>query len=215
MIKTEKEKLLLQTISDLFKNKIIEPKGIYLTEVSEFAEELEQNLFSLGEREQKIYLKRVIDKFNDWIDETTISLVYATGKPKNKSEKNLHALVFTVNYVMGVLQTNVYRFFTDKTEIEEQEKKIVKDKLTHKQQILTLFSIGFFNLPFVETLGAKQKGVLVSHILNRTEKDSEDLIRYFGGKTKEKSGKYVTRTPENIKVVKELLSKIGKKDIDV
>lgn len=213
MIKTEKEKLLLQTISNLFLNKIDEPKGIYLTEVSEFAEELEQNLFSIGEKERKIYLKRVIESFNDWIDETTISQVNTTGKPKNIREKNLRDLVFTVNYVLGVLQTNVHRFFTDKTEIEEQEKKISKDKLSHRQQILTLFSIGFFSLPIVETLGAKQKGILVSHILNRTEKDSEDLIRYFNGKKKEKN--FECKTPENIKTVKELLSKIGRGDIEI
>lgn len=98
---------------------------------------------------------------------------------------------------------------------EEQTKKETKnaDKLSHRQQILTLHSIGFFELPTVKNIGAKQKGILVSHILNRTEKDSEDLIRYFDGRKKER--RFECKTPDNIKVVKELLSKIGRGDIEI
>ncbi len=96
---------------------------------------------------------------------------------------------------------------------KEEIEKPAKDKLTHKQQILLLHSIGFFDLTIISSLSNKQKGVLVSHVLNRTEKDSEDLIRYFGGKKKEK--KFETKTPANIKAVKELLKQIGREDIRV
>ncbi len=285
MIKTEKELTLLQLLSQLHLNKIDEPKEIYLTEVSEFAEELEQNLYSLEESKQKTYLNRVREKFFDWIDENTVKRV--SPKPKTKQEKNLRALVNTANYAIGVVETNTARFiyevntdFEDakesfdktyngyrlseakekyllaqikKTEkyiasvesepewqqfdsnqryfeggilflqyLRETEKrdfpreeidKTVKDKLTHRQQILTLHLIGFFDLPIFQTLSAIQKGILVSHLLNRTPKDSEDLIRYFYGKKKDK--RFDTKTPENIKRVKQLLKKIGREDIEV
>ncbi len=108
MIITEKELILLQLISQLFKNEIDEPKGIYLTEVSEFAKELEQNLYSLEESKQKIYLNRVREKFFDWIDGNTVKRV--SRKPKTKQEKNLRALVNTVTYSQGVIETNEVRF---------------------------------------------------------------------------------------------------------
>lgn len=109
-----------------------------------------------------------------------------------------------------------YKWFIETIELpetSENNKKEVKDKLTHKQQILLLHSIGFFDLEIFSTLSTKQKGVLVSHILNRTEKDSEDLIRYFRGKKTE--DKFETKTTTNIKVVKELLKKINREDIKV
>ena len=69
MIEVKKEKELLKTISELFLNRIDDPKGIYTTELSEFAEELERNLLSMDKLNQKIYLKRIIERFYDWIDE--------------------------------------------------------------------------------------------------------------------------------------------------
>lgn len=112
MIKVEKEKELLKTISQLFLNKIDEPKGIYMAEVLEFAEELERNLLSMGRKNQEIYLKRIVERFYDWIDETTISEVNKIRKPKTKAEKNLRALVFTVNYAKGCIETNIHRFIS-------------------------------------------------------------------------------------------------------
>lgn len=130
MIKVEKEKELLKTISQLFLNKIDEPKGIYMTEVSEFAEELERNLLAMDKRNQKIYLKRIVERFYDWIDETTISKVNTTGKPKSKAEKNLRALVFTVNYAKGCIETNIHRFLSKD---EKKSGKEVKQTMLFKE----------------------------------------------------------------------------------
>lgn len=110
MIKTEKELTLLQLLSQLHLTKIDEPKSIYIAEVSEFAKELEQNLYSLEESKQKIYLNRVREKFFDWIDGNTVKRV--SPKPKTKQEKNLRALVNTANYTIGVIETNIARFIS-------------------------------------------------------------------------------------------------------
>lgn len=126
----EKEKELLKTISQLFLNKIDEPKGVYMNEVMEFAEELERNLLAMDKRNQKIYLKRIVERFYDWIDETTISQVNATGKPKTKAEKNLRALVFTVNYAKGCIETNIRRFLSKD---EKKSGKEVKQTMLFKE----------------------------------------------------------------------------------
>jgi hypothetical protein len=96
----------------------------------------------------------------------------------------------------------------NKQEVIEKE---AKDKLTHRQQILLLNSIGFFELPIFQTLTQKQKGILVSHLLNRTEKDSEDLIRYLKGRNKDK--KFEVKTETNVNAIKYLLKKIGQEHL--
>ena len=97
--------------------------------------------------------------------------------------------------------------------VKEEINNSPKDKLTHKQQILLLKTIGFFDLPIFQTLSTKNKGILVSSLLNRTEKDSKDFITYLLGKNKKE--RFEVRTDNNIKAVKELLIKIGKTDIEV
>lgn len=86
-----------------------------------------------------------------------------------------------------------------------------KDKLSHKQQILTLFQIGFFDLPQIKNLSIKKKGQLISHFINRDEKNSSDYIRYFAGKNIQ--AKYNCKTSENIKTVNQLLKSLGLKEI--
>lgn len=97
---------------------------------------------------------------------------------------------------------------------KEETEKPTKDKLTNKQQILLLNQLGFFDLDFFNDLNETQKGVLVSHIVNRDEKNSEDNVRYVRGKkTKEETRKIFTE--KNIKTVNELLEKIGLKQYKI
>jgi hypothetical protein len=93
---------------------------------------------------------------------------------------------------------------------KEDPGKPAKDKLTHKQQILLLHSIGFFDLEIFKYLNETQKGVLVSHIVNRDEKNSEDNIRYVKGKRASEETKGIF-TKANLKTVNELLEKVGLK----
>ena len=96
---------------------------------------------------------------------------------------------------------------TDNNNLQNLSKPL-KDKLTHKQQILLLRAIGFFELEFFKLLNETQKGVLVSHIVNRDEKNAEDNIRYIRGKRSNDDTKKIF-TKENVKVVNELLEKVG------
>jgi len=86
-----------------------------------------------------------------------------------------------------------------------------KDKLSHKQQILTLFQIGFFDVPQIKNLSIKKKGQLISHFINRDEKNTSDYIRYFAGKNIQ--AKHNCKTSENIKTVNQLLKNLGLKEI--
>ena len=84
-----------------------------------------------------------------------------------------------------------------------------KDKLSHKQQILLLKQLGFFELPIFQKLTTKQKGKLVSHLINRTEKDSLELIRGMNGKTVKP---YIIKTKVNTETVNKLLSELCLKE---
>lgn len=84
-----------------------------------------------------------------------------------------------------------------------------KDKLTHKQQILLLKQIGFFDLPVFNELSTVKKGKLVSHLLNRTEKVSLEIVRGLNGKP-DKS--YKVDTADNIKQVNNLLLELDLKE---
>lgn len=81
-----------------------------------------------------------------------------------------------------------------------------KDKLTHKQQILLLNQLGFFELPFYNNLSTINKGKLVSNLLNRTEKDSLEIVRGLKGKPDDK---YKTNTHSNKETVNKLLKDLG------
>jgi hypothetical protein len=91
-----------------------------------------------------------------------------------------------------------------------EAEKTVKDKLTNKQQILLLHSLKFFESDFFNSLNETQKGVLVAHIINRDEKNTEDNIRYVkGSKTSETTKKIFTKS--NIEAVNKLLERVGLK----
>lgn len=89
--------------------------------------------------------------------------------------------------------------------------KTQKDKFSHKKQILLLSQIGFFGLSQIKNLSIVKKGQLISHLLNRDEKNSSDYIRYFDGKNI--LSKHNCKTPENIQAVNELLENLGLKEI--
>lgn len=72
-----------------------------------------------------------------------------------------------------------------KEEINSNERRVLQskdeennsDKLSHKQQILFLEKLGFFDLPTLKNLTTINKGKLLSYLLNRSEKNSTDYIR--------------------------------------
>ena len=113
------------------------------------------------------------------------------------------------HYMNEIIQHCTIKIEESQTSKEDPGKP-AKDKLTHKQQILLLHSIGFFDLEIFKYLNETQKGVLVSHIVNRDEKNSEDNIRYVKGKRASEETKGIF-TKANLKTVNELLEKVGLK----
>lgn len=77
------------------------------------------------------------------------------------------------------------------------------DKLTHRQQILLLHSLGVFEIKEIKKMGAEQKGILFGNLLNRNEKNTENYIRYIAQKDETKYNIY---SNENLNKVKGLLS---------
>jgi hypothetical protein len=81
-----------------------------------------------------------------------------------------------------------------------------KEGLTHKQQILFLKQIGFFDLPAVKELSLTHQGILTGALLNRDRHNTEDYIRYAGGH-KNVPAKFQLGTAPNKKAVNEVLKK--------
>lgn len=88
------------------------------------------------------------------------------------------------------------------------------DKLTNKQQVLLLYQLGVFNSDgFFGNLNETQKGVLFGYLLNRDEKNTEDYIRYVGGKKNQESNEI--KSDINIKAVNSVLEKVGLNNLKI
>jgi hypothetical protein len=99
-----------------------------------------------------------------------------------------------------------------KPAIERQEDG-QNDQLSHKQQILLLKAIGFYDMERVKNLTTVNKGILTSYILRRDRKNSSDYIRYSEGKNND--GKFNLTTQENIAAVNKILKEVGLNDAEI
>ena len=82
-------------------------------------------------------------------------------------------------------------------------------KSTHKQQILLLERLGFFELPTVQQLTAQNKGKLLSQLLNRSEKNSTEYIRNLSvPKNMVAKDAYFMKTEQNTRRVDEIINSI-------
>jgi len=89
--------------------------------------------------------------------------------------------------------------------------KNLPEKLSHKQQTLLLEHLGFFDLPKFTNLTTEKKGILLSYLLNRNEKNSTEYFRnFFGVKNVPKN--MISKTKKNKEKVNELLSSLGFKN---
>jgi len=130
-------------------------------------------------------------------------------------------------------EEQINSFFPDLLGIEELEKEVdslikdykkinnlkigenpeneKKNKLSHKQQILVLFYLGFFDLPKIKELSNQKKAKIISAIINKDEKNTSDYIRYYNGK--KTLNKFNCKTPANISVVNQILKEISLPEI--
>ncbi len=88
--------------------------------------------------------------------------------------------------------------------------KVLKDKITNKQQILLLNYLGILENEHLQKLTTEKKGILLGYLLNRDEKNMSDYIRYFYGKP---DNKFNCKTPANIEAVNKILKILGLKEI--
>ena len=95
--------------------------------------------------------------------------------------------------------------------IGENPENEKKNKLSHKQQILVLFYLGFFDLPKIKELSNQKKAKIISAIINKDEKNTSDYIRYYNGK--KTLNKFNCKTPANISVVNQILKEISLPEI--
>lgn len=79
--------------------------------------------------------------------------------------------------------------------------------ITHAQQILLLDELGFFELEMVKNLTEQKKGLLVSQLLNRNPKNTEEMIRNKQGADKE--SKYFIKNKRNIEIINQIISKVN------
>jgi hypothetical protein len=94
---------------------------------------------------------------------------------------------------------------------KETEDQLTNNKgFTHKQQILLLHKLGFFDLPAIEKLNDLKKGKLFSILLGKNVDNTENLIRYRHTQKKgEIQSSYFLYNPKNVEKVTELLKELG------
>jgi hypothetical protein len=83
----------------------------------------------------------------------------------------------------------------------------VKDKLTHTAKILLLHHLGILDLPVFGELTDIQKGKLFGHLLNPSDDNTENYIRYRMGKNVDT--KYKLDKAKAVKSVEKLLRDCG------
>lgn len=162
--------------------------------------------------EEKInFLKEVLSsvinhkiEINQEIDETyspeeQINSIYPIQLSVQELEKEVKALLID------------YQEISKLTPLPQTNDIVKENGLSHKQQVLFLFQIGFFDLPQIKNLSIQDKGKIVSTITNKDEKNSSDYIRYFNGKNIEP--KFNCKTPKNIEAVNLILKELGLSEI--
>jgi hypothetical protein len=168
------------------------------------------------------YTGQLKNEFSDFIEQVSLASSYGdkknkdfiTGKSQlNKNYKEGNNLSLPQMNDLSLSYSIIRKGIEEITALhpneelqKEEVKNVSKDKLTHKQQILLLKQIGFFELPFCDKLTTANKGKLVSNLLNRTEKDSVEIVRGLQGKPDEK---YNTNTNRNKETVNKLLTELG------
>ena len=151
--------------------------------------------------------KELIIEYDDWYDHKKI-------KDLNADEIWLEAIQYLVYgcqyaYFLGFLKEQIEKINNG---IELQKKLETTnenvDRLKHKQQIYLLHALGFFELEKIKDIPATKMGVLLSHLLNRNEKNCNTFFRerYH----KEKGG---VMTDKNTSIVNDLLQLLGIKDV--
>lgn len=152
--------------------------------------------------EQKIEIDRVIQE--EWTPEQRVNSFSPVQLGHNALIGHCEDLLTTYNKI-AELETNVEEEKTDplgKTEIQ---------KLTTKQQVLLLHTLGLLELPFVKEMSTVNKALLFSSLINRSEKNVKDLITYIDGKNPPKE--FACYTADNVSAVNSVLKKIGLAEI--
>jgi len=157
-----------------------------------FLKEVLQNII-----EYRIETKQEIDE--TYSPEEQVNSMYPVLLSIEQLEKEVDSLILD------------YEKINDLKPDETDLKKLKEDNLSHKQQILLLFNLGFFDLPKIKELSIQKKGRIISAIINRDEKNASDYIRYFNGKNIE--SKYECKTPTNLKAVNQILKEVGLPEI--
>ena len=147
--------------------------------------------------EYKLEIKQEIDE--TYSAEEQINSIYPVQLGIQELEKEVDLLILD------------YKKINDLKPEEPNLKKLREENLSHKQQILLLFNLGFFDLPKIKELSIQKKGKIISAIINRDEKNASDYIRYFNGKNIE--SKYECKTPTNILAVNQILKEVGLPEI--
>jgi hypothetical protein len=176
MIHRDNEKILHSVIHDLSLANKEEPKGIYLKEIDDFKDEMEQNLFALDKEKQSIYLKDLFSKFNCFVDAETEKRV--VKKPTTKQDKNLNALVNTANRTLELITVTTIKFLDKNGEVEE----IINNnpELTFRGLSNLLFNIAKSKKEInsiLKNTATEKKLEVLEEIKNRLVSDSEAVER--------------------------------------
>lgn len=150
-----------------------------------------------------ILLTRVKQHFNRYIEnelkiQIDFVLIYENIETTVKSEVCNRLIEMQIAYSREIVE------YIDRLTTNTPDSP--KDKLAHKQQILLLKQLGFFDIPLIKNLTTVKKGKLISHLLNKNEKESLEIVRGLMGKPDKK---YDTKTINNIEVINNLLNELG------
>ncbi len=136
---------------------------------------------------------------------------YSLANPNQEGGKGMHEWLFFKKYP-SLFKYYGYEAFDSQYTFEkyiqeleaanDSQSQTPKDLLTHKQQILLLEELGFFELKTLQNLTNVKIGFLLSNLLNRNEKNSLDNY----GNRHNRSG---VKNPVNVKKIDELLKEIG------
>ena len=105
--------------------------------------------------------------------------------------------------------TRGYRV-SDELPQPQQSSDSISARFTHKQQILLLHKLGFFDLPAIDKLTDLKKGKLFALLLSKNIDNTENLIRYRRTQKKgEIQSSYYLYDDKNVEKVNELLKELG------
>ncbi|MBK7037393.1 MAG: hypothetical protein IPH42_13905 [Bacteroidetes bacterium] len=114
------------------------------------------------------------------------------------------------NIFVGIHAAHYYFYLKGLLNSENKNPKVKTKTLTAKQQILLLHHLGVFNLPTIESMSQKKKGILFGVLLGSDNSNMTDYITYTNptppkSQMKHSDNAYNT---ENIKEVNKLLKSV-------